>query len=372
MRVFAVVRVRRQPRRVASSVWLPWVAGTVLLLSLAVVTLVAGGRVEHGIRVPRAVLDGQQVATSTAAQAVRRSLNEGVDDLAAVATALSHQRVTQPSQLRAHLLSLADLHDRYRSLYVVDDRGFVVTQLGSQAHPAVLPPVVTEPGMNRALKVTDSEVIAQYAPLAGPGGARWVLAAEYDPAFLRFALDGVLPASAWVLDGDGRTVGATGDFTPFQRLGEPALRRAALQASDNLGYELGGRATHQQGVVAWAPAAGTGPAGSLGLGVVSARDLGTIVLPQTQAREQALLFGVLLLATSLGVFGWLYAMLIRPLQRLAQEAERLAYGDLRRPVEIRRYDEIGLMGRSLEHMRLVLLRQRMQPPADVGTKGRAG
>jgi methyl-accepting chemotaxis protein len=83
---------------------------------------------------------------------------------------------------------------------------------------------------------------------------------------------------------------------------------------------------------------------------------GTLVaLPQTQAREQALLFGLLLLVLSLGVFGWLYAMVLRPLQRVRLEAERLASGDLQAPVEIRRYDEIGLIAHSLEQTRLLLI-----------------
>lgn len=360
MRAVDVVRVRRDPRRVASSVWLPWVAGATLLVSLAAVALVAGGRVEQGIRVPTAVLDGQQAVTATAAQGVRRSLNEGVDDLAVLGAALSRLHVTRTSQLRTQLLGLSDLHDRYRSLYVVDHRGSLVTQIGSAAHPAVLPAVVAEPGMAPPHNVAGDAVITQYAPLAGPDGARWVLAAEYDPAFLGYALEGTLPALTWVVDIDGRALGAIGDFDPFQRLDGPVLQRAAVRAGDDLGRLLTGQGADARKAVAWAPASGTGPAGSLGLGVVSARDLGTVALPQTQAREQAVLFGTLLLTISLGVFGWLYAMLVRPLGRLRQEAERLAYGDLTEPVEVRRYDEVGLINRHLEHLRLVLLRQHAQ------------
>ena len=81
------------------------------------------------------------------------------------------------------------------------------------------------------------------------------------------------------------------------------------------------------------------------------------LLPQREARPQALAFGLLLLAISLGTFGWLYAMLLKPLRRLGRDAERLAYGDLREPIEIRRYDEIGLIAHSLERVRLVLLRR---------------
>jgi len=88
------------------------------------------------------------------------------------------------------------------------------------------------------------------------------------------------------------------------------------------------------------------------------------LLPQRGARHQALAFGLVLLAISLGTFGWLYAMVLKPLRRLGRDAERLAYGDLRQPIEIRRYDEIGLIAHSLERVRLVLLRRIERDQAD--------
>lgn len=360
----AAVRPHSAARRLASSVWLPWGVGAALLVLLATVALVAGGRVESGVRVPTAVLDMQQSVTTTSAQSVRRSLNEGVTDLTALAASLAQQEgLTDPERLRPRLSGSVDLHSRCRSLYVVDQDRAVVAQVGDDPHQNLLPTGVPEPGLTDAVDVAGAEVILQYAPLAGPAGTTWMLAGEYDPQFLQFAMEGTVPASAWVVNADGRAVGSTIGFAPLQRLDRQILRDAAAEAGSDAGFAIGGGSIDAREVVTWAPAAGSGPAGSLGWGVVTARSLDTIALPHTQAREQGLLFGVLLLVISLGVFGWLYVMLMRPLQRLQQEAERLAYGDLRRPVEIRRYDEIGMMGRSLERVRVLLVRRRVQESA---------
>ena len=70
--------------------------------------------------------------------------------------------------------------------------------------------------------------------------------------------------------------------------------------------------------------------------------------------------GVLLTLLALLIFGWLYLVVIQPILRLQHEAERLAYGDLSRPVEVVRYDEIGLVARALERIRILLIRRRAQ------------
>ena len=364
----AAVHPHGAARRLASSIWLPWGTGAALLVLLACVALVAGGRVDTGMRVPTALVDMQQSVTSASAQSVRRGLNEGVTDLTAMAAALSRSDVANPDRAQEHLAGLAELHSRYRSLYVLDESRAVVAHVGETSHRALLPAAVSEPGMTGAANVDGTEVILQYSTLSGPADAGWLLVGEYDPLFLQSALEITIPASSWVVDDDGRAVGSTLGFAPLQHLDRQILRRAAGVAGRDAGFAIGGGSRDAREVVTWSPAAGSGPAGVLGWGVVSARSLDTIALPETQARDQALLFGLLLLVISLGAFGWLYVMLMRPLRRLQHEAERLAYGDLRRPVEIRRYDELGLIGRSLERVRLLLVRRRIQESAGVGAE----
>jgi hypothetical protein len=51
----------------------------------------------------------------------------------------------------------------------------------------------------------------------------------------------------------------------------------------------------------------------------------------------------------------LYVFVFRALFRLQSEEEHLAYGDLSRHMEIIRYDEIDLVARMLERIRLLLI-----------------
>jgi nitrate/nitrite-specific signal transduction histidine kinase len=84
------------------------------------------------------------------------------------------------------------------------------------------------------------------------------------------------------------------------------------------------------------------------------------LLPETTIRRQILVFAIVLALMTIVVFGWLWILVLRPLLRLQGEAERLAYGDLSRNVEVIRYDEIGLIARALERIRILLIRQRVQ------------
>jgi nitrate/nitrite-specific signal transduction histidine kinase len=97
--------------------------------------------------------------------------------------------------------------------------------------------------------------------------------------------------------------------------------------------------------------------------VVTSRSVDTVQLPQTQARQQALLFALLLAVITVGVFSWLYVMLLRPLRGVLHYAERLADGHLEDRVEVRRYDEFGLICRALERIRVRLIRDATLPPA---------
>jgi HAMP domain-containing protein len=62
------------------------------------------------------------------------------------------------------------------------------------------------------------------------------------------------------------------------------------------------------------------------------------------------LFAVLLAAPAIGIFDRLLVLFLRPLRQLVRDAQRRADGDLDEPVEVRRLDEIGLVGGSLERV----------------------
>jgi len=87
----------------------------------------------------------------------------------------------------------------------------------------------------------------------------------------------------------------------------------------------------------------------------------TIQLPETQARNRARLFALLLGCVTVGLFGWMYLLWLRPLRQLVRQAESIADGALDTHVEVRRYDEIGLVARALERIRIRLIRNATGP-----------
>jgi HAMP domain-containing protein len=355
-----------EPRayRLASSIRLPWAVGLVSLLLLALGITVLVGRGEgSGDEVPQALLDAQQAATVAAAQSVRRGLNEDVSDLVGLAALIGAQQgPAAPGELAGALDAFQVAHPRYLSLYVLDGQDTVVAQTGSPPQPALLPTgdTLLAPGITgvRAEPGSNVPVIQEFTPLAD---RRRTLVARYDPGFLRFGLETAEPGQAWVVDEDGRAIASLDGAASLAPLARASLREAARKAAaGESGAIQSGGSLERRELVGYAPLTGVGPAGDLGWGVVTARSVTSFALPATDARREILLAGILLALVSVLVFGWLYLVVIHPVLRLQAEAERLAYGDLSRSVEVIRYDEIGLVARALERIRIVLIRRRVQ------------
>ncbi|MFI8280898.1 HAMP domain-containing protein [Streptomyces sp. NPDC085929] len=322
-------------------------------MAIAGVVWAIGGRVEQGATVPTAVLDSQLGVTAGAAQHVRRSLHAGELNLAQLASELA--RTTDPSTFSDQVKDFRDRYQRrYRSVFVLDSGRHVLARAGSEPHPGHVPDNPLRAGTTEAVGIDKMPVVLQYAPFAlGDGGA--IAVAEYDLANLRYVLDALLPATAWVVNAKGEVLASTAGFTAFQQLGREEVRRAAQTASDQPGVSLGGSFEERE-IVASAPVRGSAKLRGPTWRVVTARSVDTIVLPQTQARDQALLVALAVATVTVGVFGWLYVMWLRPLRRLVYDAERIADRDLRSGVEVRRYDELGRVARSVERIRIDLVR----------------
>jgi len=102
-------------------------------------------------------------------------------------------------------------------------------------------------------------------------------------------------------------------------------------------------------IMAFAPL--TGAPWGLGVGQNEEETLG----PIRHLRDRIILFGVGVLMAAL-LFAWLdTGAVAAPLRLLKEGAERIAGGDLRRGIEVRRADEIGALARSFEAMRVRLL-----------------
>jgi hypothetical protein len=361
--------------RLASSIRLPWSIGLVGLLILAVATAVLVGRTDEStLRVPQAVLDYQEQVVRDAAQSVRRSLNEGVTDLDGLGRVLAAQGSLKPADLDGALDEFWQAHRRYTSLAAVDSRGAVLARAGPAPPPdrlATATPLVSDPGMHEVPRATGEEpMIEQFVPVTAARSRVRALIAQYDPAFMRFGLEVSRPGPAWVLNQRGQILGTRVGHARLGTLPRIALRKAAARGTGASGAQSVGGSFDTQEVVGYAPMAGPGPAGRLRWAVVATRDVGSFALPQTDVRRQGLMAGVALGVLALLIFGWLYIVVVSPVLRVQREAERLAHGDLSKAVEVIRYDEVGLIARSLERLRINSIRKRVQGGSLAGSNGR--
>ena len=376
---------RQRALRLSNSIRVPWAVGLFTLLVLAVAI---GGFVgktgDDPLEVPRAVLDAQQFQAVATAQSVRKSMNEGVadlDGLAAAVSALSPKgeggelrplrevarsggEGLDTTDLARALQGFSAAHGRYTAIGFMDSNGRPVAD-ARRSTPLALPPGTSlakrgiEPGAGTA--TGNAPVIHQFSPVPENRSGIAAVVARYDPAFLRFPLTTAEPGSAWIVDRKARVVAALGDAGQLQPLPRPELLRAAREA---IGGQTGARSTggslDRQEVLAWAPIAGFGPAGALDWSIVTSRAVSDFAFPEVDARRQALLSGVVLGVLALLIFGWLWIIVVSPVLSTQREAERLAFGDLSKPVDVVRYDEIGLIGRALERMRVLMIRRRAQ------------
>ena len=366
-----LVATRRKPPtprayRLATSIRVPWFVGISGFLLLAIGSALLLGRSTGGtVQVPAAVVADQATMAQEAAQSVRRSLNEGIDDLAEAAAFVgsqSAQNAGEPDQamLRSALESLASAHDRYLSLYVLRTDGQVVVSLGETPDPGALQegPPFDSPGMEARFGPGGRPTIAQYAPIPGSANGGLTLVGLYDPTFLQFALGDLGPGHQWIVDERGRVVMSAPRGSSLPSVPAVTLREA--QARGNAG-DTDATVVDDQLLLGFAPVRGAGPAGSSGWVVLTTRAVTELPLPQLDARRQGLVFGLILLTLTLLVFSWLYVVLIAPVLSVQREAERLAFGNLSEGVNVVRYDEIGLIARSLERIRILLIRRGVPP-----------
>lgn len=356
-----------EPRsyRLANSIRVPWAAGIVSLLILATgVALLVGRTDEDRLDVPQSLLDYQENLTNTVAQSLRKSVNEGVYDLEQHAQTLAVLGSDLSSTgSEASLAAVEGSHDRYVSLFLVDAEGDIVAQRGDIAAPEELE--LSDVSYDSlavfdAVRAPGGEVvIPMVAPIPEPlGGA---VVGYYDPGFLQFPLEAALPGEGWVLNDDGLVLGGAAAPDALTKLPRDRLRDIAGEAvAGDTGIRSEGGSLDQQELVGAASVSGLGPAGELGWTVITARSVASFSLPQTDVRRQALLAGVVLGLLTLMIFGWLYIVVLAPVVRAQREAERIAFGDLSKPVEVVRYDEIGLIARALERIRINLIRRRVE------------
>ncbi|TDV48784.1 hypothetical protein [Actinophytocola oryzae] len=297
-----------------------WAVGAGLFLCLAA-TAAAAALSTPDDGVPRGVTADQQARTELAANQVRRAIDGGTADLAAVAAGIEALPAAgTPARLLSRLVST---RSRYRGAAYLSPTGEVRARAGA--------PVDT------AVDITPAPAVLVRAPhvsVSVPvGGTRaGVLVAELAQDTLTAPLSG----GTHLFDAGGRDLD-TGSMTATAVPLPAARPGSALR-------DVGGRPA----VVTWAPVEG-----QPGLTVVTDRP----EPPHGEERHELLLFGVLVATLAVVVFGWLHVLVIAPLAALAKAEARLARGETGEPVIVRRFDHLGLIARDLERLRRDLPRR---------------
>jgi len=316
-------------------------AAAVLGWSAAVLLTVGTG----GVEVPPAVTTSIRNQTVGATEALRKSMNDGLADLAAVA-ALAPTDSQNPSALRPAIDRLVKEQSRYRSVYVVDNTGEVTMNAGrAPLRSKERPPA--EAGVQQQNDSGRVAVLYAHTPLAGG----FSLVGEFDLNHLAGLL-GHAPGKVRLLDTKRRTIAATDGYVAFEDLSDDGLRTLADKAGKGdpaaeVQPDSGGR-------VAVASALRGGPSGKLGWTVVVEEPIADLALTDNELRHNAVTVAMIggLLAALL--FGWHHFVLIRPLRRVAATADRIVAGDHAAVLYPQHHDEIGTVASCLEICRQAL------------------
>jgi HAMP domain-containing protein len=153
-----------------------------------------------------------------------------------------------------------------------------------------------------------------------------------------------------VVDEGNRTIADTEGYLAFEELTDSALLR-------NVATALAGkvaRETTDSALIAAQALAAKGSAAALHWVVVAERPVSTLGVPDNTVRQGARVASLLAAVTALLLFGWHHLMVLRPLRRVADAAERVAKGDISAVVYPQRQDEIGTIASCVEICRQAL------------------
>lgn len=126
------------------------------------------------------------------------------------------------------------------------------------------------------------------------------------------------------------------------------------KAIETTPYEVAGVLTPQQHIMALVPLS------SVGWGLALGGSEEETLAPVAALRRNLFLFGLVMLAVTLGFTLWGARRLVRPVLSLTQRARAIAEGDLATPVRVSAGGEIGVLGKAFDEMRQHLLEAREQ------------
>ncbi|MCF3105202.1 cache and HAMP domain-containing protein [Streptomyces roseoverticillatus] len=345
----------------------------VVLLAWAAPLLLLLNRAGSGVTVPKQLVEDQRRRTDTAADRVRKALNEGWADVASVAQIVGagggKEDADAGSAAKAVLQTTLREHPRYRSVYVLDAGGKVVTRAGAAPrHPAGQKPRADSVAQ---LNTSGKEpAVAAYA--AVPGGKGRTVVGEYDPQFLISMVTRPGLGQVWLVDDKHRIIAADRQhgFRAFTKLPGGHLDDLVTKArKDTNGTALLHRAGGGSSLAAAASFTGGGAVRDLNWQVVSEQPASWLELPEYTAQRHTMLAGLLGVTAAVACLGWLHIIVIRPLRTLADQAEALAGGDRKTVLFPQHHDEAGAVVRNLELIRQHL-NQRPSPTRPARPSGR--
>ncbi|MCD9140596.1 HAMP domain-containing protein [Streptomyces albireticuli] len=347
----------------------------VLLLAWAAPLLLLLNRAGGSVTVPKQLVEDQRRRTDTAADRVRKALNEGWADVASVAQIVgagtkgtkndkdagsgdAKDAAKDTAADRTVLETTLREHPRYRAVYVLDGDGKVVARAGaSPRHPAGRKPY---PDSVAQLNTSGKEpAVAAYA--AVPDGNGRTVVGEYDPQFLVSMVTRPGLGQVWLVDKKHRVIAADRQhgFRAFSKLPGGHLDSLAAKArKDSDGKAVLHRSARSASLAAAAPFTGGGAVKGLEWQVVSEQPTSWLKLPEYTAERHTMLAGLLGVTAAVACLGWLHIIVIRPLRSLADKAEALAAGDRKTVLFPQHHDEVGAVVRNLE-----LIRQRLARPS---------
>ncbi|GGX25658.1 HAMP domain-containing protein [Streptomyces noursei] len=327
--------------------------GAVLLLAWSVPLMLLLNRADDGVRIPTQTVRDQKTRTATLGDRMRRALDEGHADLAAVADLMGEP--TSPDAMRTVLARAAQDHPRYESLFVLGPDGEVLGKAGRAPH--------TTPGKgpsDKRFQVSGhggaKPVVTATAEIPGRRGTAVV--GEFRIDFLNGLLGRPGLGEVRVVDAEGRVIGSNTGYRAFQRRPDHLAPLLAKKEASAAVQRDGGTVR----IVAAAPFTGGGAAQDLTWTVVSSQPAAALAIPEYTRQNHTVLVGLLGVTAAAACLGWLHIVVVRPLRALAVHAERLADGDRRTVLFPRHHDEVGAVTRSLELIRQQL--QNQQRPHD--------
>ncbi|WP_308402418.1 HAMP domain-containing protein [Streptomyces sp. TBY4] len=343
--------------------------GALLLLWSAPLVLLLN-RAGESVPVPQTLVHDQRERTDTMADRVRRALNEGHADLTSVGSLIGP--ATTPAEITGILERTLTQHQRYESLYVLQEDGTVMAKVGAPPRrpngkvPVDEPVVLVESG--------NSPVIIEFAAAPGLKGASVVGELRID--FLNSLLKRPGLGEIRVIDEKQRVIAGNNGYLAFQQLPNESIRALAAGANQKVGKGPRPSSVLLRGsnddvtIAAAIPMVGGGAAKPLTWTVVSWQPAKGLAIPEYNLQNRTVLAGLLGLTAALVCLGWLHIVVIRALRELAARAEALADGDRRTVLYPRHHDEVGAVTRSLEVIRQQL--QELRKREASGTAGRSG